>query len=159
MKILKFKFLSLFIMSSFLFLTACSDDDDNGASSTEQIVQSLSNNVKSGTWKITQFIDSGQNELSNFSAYTFTFGDNGVLTATNGQNTLVGTWSVTKSNSNDDDPNNDIDFNIFFNVDDSNPFEDLNDDWDILSQNTTKIELIDVSGGNGGTDRLTFEKN
>ena len=39
------------------------------------------------------------------------------------------------------------------------PFEDLNDDWDFISQSSTKIELIDVSGGNGGTDYLTFEKN
>ena len=29
-------------------------------------------------------------------------------------------------------------------------FEDLNDDWDFISQSSTKIELIDVSGGNGG---------
>jgi hypothetical protein len=36
--------------------------------------------------------------------------------------------------------------------------DDLSDDWDILSYSATKIELIDVSGGNGGTDYLTFEK-
>jgi hypothetical protein len=40
-----------------------------------------------------------------------------------------------------------------------NDFEDLNDDWDIISRSSTKIELIDISGGNGGTDYLTFEKN
>ena len=28
-----------------------------------------------------------------------------------------------------------------------------------ISQKYTKIELIDISGGNGGTDYLTFEKN
>ena len=39
-----------------------------------------------------------------------------------------------------------------------NDFEDLNDDWDIISQSSSKIELIDISGGNGGTDYLTFEK-
>lgn len=153
--------ISLFFLLSSLFFIACSDDDDdNGSSNNQQIIQSVNNNAKSGTWKITQFIDSGQDELSNFSGYTFTFGDNGVLTATNGQNTLTGTWSVTNSSdSNDDSPDNDVDFNIFFNVDDSNPFEDLNDDWDITSQNASKIELIDISGGNGGTDLLTFEKN
>jgi len=41
----------------------------------------------------------------------------------------------------------------------TNDFEDLNDDWDFISQSATKVELIDVSGGNGGTDYLTFEKN
>jgi hypothetical protein len=79
------------------------------------------------------------------------------LTATNGTNTFTGFWSVTSNNSNDDSPNNDLDFNILF----ASPanFEDLSDDWDIVSRTTTKIELIDVSGGNGGTDYLTFEKN
>jgi len=145
-------------MSS-LFFIACSDDDDNESSNNQQIIQSVNSNVKSGTWKITQFIDSGQDELTNFSGYNFTFGDNGVLTATNGQNTLTGTWSVTNSSSNDDSSDNNVDFNILFNVDDNSPFEDLNDDWDITSQNASKIELIDISGGNGGTDLLTFEKN
>jgi hypothetical protein len=54
-----------------------------------------------------------------------------------------------------DDSSDDLDFNIFFNV--ANDFEDLNDDWDIISQSSSKIELIDISGGNGGTDYLTFE--
>lgn len=55
----------------------------------------------------------------------------------------------------DDDSQDDLDFN--FNL--SNEFEDLSDDWDIISQSSTKIELIDVSGGNGGTDYLSFQKN
>jgi putative transposase len=38
-------------------------------------------------------------------------------------------------------------------------FDDLSDDWDIVSIDATTINLIDVSGGNGGTDRLTFKKN
>ena len=37
-------------------------------------------------------------------------------------------------------------------------FEELSDDWDITSSSNTKIDLIDVSGGNGGTDTLIFEK-
>ena len=74
---------------------------------------------------------------------------------------MTGTWSVTDdSNSSDDSSSDDdIDFNIFFPVPDSNDFEDLNDDWDIVTTTSTRIELIDIRGGNGGTDMLTFEKN
>jgi len=50
-----------------------------------------------------------------------------------------------------------MDFNLNFNV--TNNFQDLNDDWDFISQSETKIELIDISGGGGGTDYLTFVKN
>jgi hypothetical protein len=68
----------------------------------------------------------------------------------------VGTWSITDSNSNDDDSLDDLDFNINFTV--SNQLDDLSDDWDIISYTETEIKLIDVSGGNGGTDYLTLSK-
>jgi hypothetical protein len=51
----------------------------------------------------------------------------------------------------------DLDFNIAFTAPAN--FLELTYDWDIQSRTDTKIELIDVSGGNGGTDYLTFEKN
>ena len=38
------------------------------------------------------------------------------------------------------------------------PFDEFNDDWDIVSVLPTRIELRDVSGGGGGTDILIFEK-
>ncbi|MEZ5069461.1 MAG: hypothetical protein R2751_00485 [Bacteroidales bacterium] len=62
---------------------------------------------------------------------------------------------MDQSGSDDDSPE-DLHFHIFFSL--SNDFEDLNDDWEILSHSATKIELVDVSGGNGGTDYLTFTK-
>lgn len=112
--------------------------------------------MTSGTWKITLYNDSGTVKTSNFTGYNFTFGANNSLTASNSTNNYTGTWSVTDSNSNDDSLS-DLDFNIIF----ASPanFQDLSDDWDIISRTDTKIQLIDVSGGNGGTDYLTFEKN
>jgi len=69
----------------------------------------------------------------------------------------VGTWSVSTDDSNDDNPSNDLDFNIAF----GSPadFLDLTDDWDVTTYSSTTISLIDVSGGNGGTDVLIFTKN
>ena len=111
--------------------------------------------MQAGGWRITSFVDSGKDETSHFSGYTFTFGSNGILTSTNGSITHAGTWNITDSNSNDDSPE-DLDFNIAFN--NSNDFEDLTEDWQIVSQSSTRIELIHISGGNGGTDNLIFEK-
>jgi hypothetical protein len=133
-----------------------SDDDDNNddkpSSNTQAIVQS---NVQDGTWRITKFIDSSVNETNHFTGYIFTFNSSGVLNANNGTNNYDGTWSVT--NDIDDDSPDDLDFNINFNL--TNDFEDLNDDWDILSQTSAKIELIDVGDTAAETDYLTFEKN
>ncbi len=116
----------------------------------------IKSSIESGSWRITKFIDSGSDETSDFSGYNFTFSNSGGVVANNGSNSYNGTWSITDSNS-DDDSQDDLDFNLYFNL--TNNFEDLNDDWDFVSHSSTKIELIDVSGGNGGTDYLTFEKN
>tara|TARA_R100001369_G_scaffold64735_5_gene91958 strand:+ start:7140 stop:7688 length:549 start_codon:yes stop_codon:yes gene_type:complete len=140
-------------MITLLFLISCSKDDDNSGNNTKATVE---NNVQNGTWRITKFIDSGKDEINHFTGYNFTFQSSGVLNANNGTNNYDGTWSITDSNSNDDSKD-DLDFNINYNL--TNDFEDLNDDWDFISQSATKIELIHISGGNGGTDYLTFEKN
>jgi hypothetical protein len=132
-------------------MASCNSDDDstNSPSAVENI-------VKTGTWKITLFEDSGSNETALFSGYDFVFDANGTLTATSGANLFVGKWSVTDGKSNDDS-SDDMHFNITFNV--NNSFEDLTDDWHFISYSASKIELIDVSGGSGGTDYLTFERN
>ena len=135
---------------------SCDKDDDNNEPQNTTI-QQTQNTVQSGSWKITYYLDSDQNETNHFTGYTFTFNENGSLVAINGSTTITGTWSVTDSNSNDDDGgSSDTDFNIFF----ASPpdFEELSDDWDIISVTNSKIQLTDVSGGNGGTDFLTFEK-
>ena len=155
--------LGLLLMLSFSLMSSmCSNDDDGGSPNDNSLeIAEIVTIAQSGTWRITNFNDSGQNETSDFNGYDFSFNADGSLVATNGSNSLTGTWSVTDdSNSSDDSSSDDdIDFNIFFPVPESNDFEDLNDDWDIVSTSSTRIELMDVSGGNGGTDMLTFEKN
>ena len=37
------------------------------------------------------------------------------------------------------------------------PFNELNDNWDVLNASMEVIELEDVSGGNTGSDYLTFD--
>ncbi len=135
-------------------ISSCSSDDDNSTSNTLQDI--IEETIQAGNWRVTKFIDSGDDETSNFSGYTFTFNSDSTLLATNGTNTHNGTWSITDSNSGDDSLD-DLHFNIFFTTPDD--FEELTDDWDVLSRTNSKIELIDISGGNGGTDFLTFEKN
>jgi hypothetical protein len=139
------------ILASLLGFSSCKKDDN----STLSTITEVSSAVSSGTWRITYFMDSGTNKTNLFTGYAFTFNSNGSISAVNGLTIINGTWSVT--NSSDDDNTNDIDFNILFTTPAS--FEDLSDDWDILEATNAKIKLVDVSGGNGGTDYLTFEKN
>jgi len=147
------RIMAMALLSGSLATASCTKEDNPTDS---QIIEEVQSNAGTGVWRVSRFIDSWNDETNHFHGYSFTFNTNGVLTATNGVNIYNGTWSITDSNSNDDNLN-DLDFNIFFNL--TNDFEDLNDDWGIITQSTSKIELTDVSGGNGGTDYLTFEKN
>lgn len=153
----KIKLISAFM---FLFIVAivssCSDEDDKTVNNSVDPTPVI-NIVNNGTWRVTLYEDSSVDETSNFTGYNFSFGAGNVLTATNGTNTYLGTWSVTSDNSLDDSPSNDLDFNIAF----STPanFAELTEDWNIISYTSTKIQLIHVSGGGGGTDYITFEKN
>ena len=144
----------LFLFTGILMISlisACSKDDGN--SSIKNIVI---NTVSAGTWKITYFFDNNTEETSKFSGYDFTFGSNNVLSASNVSNTYTGSWSITNNNSTDDSLD-DVDFIILF----ASPanFEDLSEDWEILSRTESEIELKHVSGGGGGTDLLTFVMN
>ncbi len=142
----------ILMLGSFMLLPSCTNgsSDDNNTNNTP-----IQNQVQTGNWKITEFIDSGKDETNHFTGYIFTFAANGTLTATNGNNIQTGTWAVTDSNSQDDSPGS-PDFVIQFNV--TNDFSDLNEDWTIIAKTDTRIELKHVSGGKGGTDFLTIEK-
>ena len=150
------KKVTIYALLGFLFFlntaSMCSSDDSSSLNNQSDLI----NTATSGTWKIILYNDSGVVKTSNFAGYNFTFNSNGVLSAVGVDLTIDGTWSVTDTNSSDDSID-DLDFNIFF----TSPvnFAELSDDWDIVSKTATKIELIDISGGNGGTDYLTFEKN
>lgn len=133
-------------------ISSCTKDDNNVS-----IKNSIVSTVSAGTWKISYYFDSDKEVTSSFSGYNFTFGSNDVLSASNGASTYAGSWSIMNNNSNDDDSLDDVDFLISF----ASPasFAELSEDWEILSRTASKIELKHVSGGNGGTDLLTFEKN
>ena len=146
-------FMFLFIVS---IVSSCSDEDDSTVNNSVDPTPVI-NVVNNGTWRVTLYEDSGVDETSNFTGYNFSFGAENILSATNGTNTYSGTWSVTSDNSLDDSPSNDLDFNIAFSAPAN--FADLTDDWNIISYTATRIQLIHVSGGGGGTDYITFEKN
>jgi hypothetical protein len=145
------------LVLSLSLIVSCSTNEDDSPNNAVQIEQ-LENTAETGTWRVTNLVDSGEDETNDFNGYDFTFSENGTVTATNGTTTYNGTWSVTSDDS-DDDNDSDVEFNLFFPVPDTDNFEDLNDDWDIVSYSDTVINLIDISGGNGSTDVLTFERN
>lgn len=143
-------------------LGSCSSNDDNdntggldgsggsGVNVNEQINE-LNVIMTSGSWIVTFYFDTDQEETNNYRTFAFVFNPQGSINASNGVETNNGTWSVTPDSS-----NNDIDFNINF----SSPpdFAELSDDWEVILYTNNKLELRDVSSDNVGTDLLTFER-
>ncbi|QBA64758.1 hypothetical protein [Muriicola soli] len=149
------------LISLAIVLSSCSsDNNDEEMQTSSQSVEAVSNLVVSGSWTITSYVDSGTDETSDYSGYSFSFNTDGSLEAVNGTTVITGSWSVTNDDNSDDDDYDsmdDVDFNIFFSAPPA--FEELTDDWDIASRSSNRIELIDISGGDGSTDTLVFEKN
>ncbi|WP_175017407.1 hypothetical protein [Rasiella rasia] len=102
--------------------------------------------LEDGTWFVQLYTDDGDDETGDYNGYTIDFQNSGAVVATNGSNTNNGTWQVLSAG-------NKLDLN-FSGV----PFDEFNDDWDVIMTSETRVELRDVSGGNGGTDVLIFEK-
>ncbi|MFZ7143837.1 MAG: hypothetical protein ACO1G6_00725 [Bacteroidota bacterium] len=139
--IIKSAFLILMITLGF---SACKKDDNSSNS-----VAAMNSTLQQGSWRITSFIDSGNNETSHYSNYSFQFGSGGTVSATNSGGTVSGTWS----NGNDDSQ-----VKLVLNFNSIDPFSELNEDWHVTQQSSTIIKLEHISGGNGGIDYLTFEK-
>jgi len=129
-----------------IVLNSCdksNDPADPGDSTASTLIQL-------GTWKVTLFNDSGNDETSNFLGYNFTFTSNGTVTAVKNATTVNGVWDTGVDNNQN---------KFVLNFGTTNPFDELNEDWGILELAPDKIRFQHVSGGNGGTDLLTFEKN
>jgi hypothetical protein len=124
-------------------LAACDDNSSNSNGG---------NNVTpaAGDWKVTYFFDK-QDETSNYAGYTFTFGANGSLLATNGSQTWNGTWLTGYDDSTDK-------FLIDFGGTVPSALSELEEDWRILKIEDNSMHFEHTSGGNGDTDVLKFSK-
>ena len=130
--------LSVAILFSSLVIISCSKEH----------ITNVASYVTKGTWRVTLYQENGVSKLYYFSNYDFIF-SNSTVTATRNASTVTGTFSTKY----DDSKNK-----LVLNFGNTSPFNQLNDDWEILEESATKIRMQDVSGGNGGTDLLTLEK-
>lgn len=130
------------------FRTACSNNggDDNSGIDDSTLVQALT----TGDWYITNYFDD-VDETASFTDLIFNFAVDGTATANGAGMTTDGTWSTS---SGDETP---LELNLNFGV--TPPFDELEEDWDVLEVTNEIIRLKDISGGDGSTDFLTFERN
>ena len=148
---LRMMFMAIALLCMGLIIS-CSKDDETKVEEkiTAADMSEIKATVESGDWRITNYSDADNDDTTNYVGYSFTFNSDGTLGATDGNTAVSGAWSMTTSDVDE------LDFNIFF----TSPaiFVELADDWEIVKYSSAKIELKDVSGGDGTIDYLTFEK-
>ncbi|HMJ48274.1 MAG TPA: hypothetical protein VK498_13160 [Ferruginibacter sp.] len=135
------------IIATLGLLGSCKKADNSSNSISPTIV---TNTVISGSWRITYYWDTNHEETSSFSGYSFTFGNGNALIAVKGTSTITGTWTTGTDDSQT---------KLILSFSTPSSFMEISDDWHITEVTSTRIKLQDISGGNGGTDYLTFEKN
>jgi len=141
MKSIKMLLAVLPFLTLALFSCHKSDDNSNGGTNFTPA---------SGTWKVSYFFDK-QEETSNYSSFTFEFGSNGSMTATNGSQIWTGTWLTGF----DDNANK---FLMDFSGSVPSALSELEEDWRIIEVSENLMHFEHTSGGNGDTDVLKFKK-
>ena len=130
-----------------LGLTSCKKDEPSTSNIT---TSNVTTTVSAGTWRVTYYWDTNRDETANFNGFNFTFGTSNLVSASNSLLTINGTWSIA---------NDDSKIKLILAFTTNANFIEISDDWHVIERTDTKIRLQDISGGNGGTDYLTFEKN
>ena len=123
----------------------CDNDVNDGD------VMEIRNIMMGGDWIVARYKDDGMDETADFAGYDFSFSMENVVTVSTNQDPLFnGIWRVLRDS--------DGKLRFYLNLGEETPFVELTDDWDIVSVTADRIELKDISGGDGSVDNLVFEK-
>jgi hypothetical protein len=133
---------TLLILISLSF-ASCSKSDDSLPNAAD--TSSQKNEILGKTWTISSYIDKGKDETYHFSGYSFTFGENGIFTATVSGTNFTGSWNISSNQSGfDDSGNHSGNSNKFIITATGNDqMDELSDDFMIVSISSTEIILKD----------------
>lgn len=135
--------LGTLILGSLIFITGCKKDDNSSGGSSNP---NVSGNITSGSWRVSRFIESGDDHTADLSGYVFVFSSGGQLTATISGVRTDGTWSSDDSSH-----------KLKLNIGTTQPLSKLSDDWIVVMNSQTQIQLNDDNPAR--TDELHFIHN
>ena len=137
-----------------VLLTSCSDDDDGSPDLQDGIAVNSDDFI--GEWRVTRFIDDGDDDTDDLEDFTFEFRDNNDLIISNGSQSITASWSLSSDGRrltlNIDD--NDAD-----QIDPEDELEDLDDDpWVIVSLSDEVMNLLEFDDDDNDRDELRLAK-
>ncbi len=139
----------LLILFAVITVAACSSNDDSGDANTNEF-EDIKTTLPQGQWKVSTLIDGESDHTASFDSFVFTFNEDGTAIAQNDLFAENGTWAYDNSSSSSEE--------LVLQFSETTPFDEINDDWNIVSVSSSKIELSDISGGDGDIELLTFTK-
>ncbi|SRX75809.1 hypothetical protein [Aequorivita antarctica] len=139
----------ILILLAIIVFASCSSNDDSGNVNTNEF-EPIKTTLPQGEWMVSKLIDGQSDHTTDFESFIFNFSEDGTVAATNDLFTESGTWAYDNSSNSAE--------KLVLLFSETTPFDEINDDWDIVSVSNSKIELSDVSGGNGDVKLLTFTK-
>ena len=145
---------STLLLSSLLLLASCNKNNDDDHIDPDQAVSDIGTYIVVGDWEISSYKEADLDKTADYSAYTFTFNEDGVVSAFSTPEMLTGAWRLLIS----DDPDLHVHFDLLFGVADTHPFDGLNGDWDLVSYTDTKLSLKDANSSGTERDILVFTK-
>jgi hypothetical protein len=139
----------IFLLAAVIGLAACSKSND-----TTPVNPNITKTDKVAGigWTISYYSDSGKDETSDYSGYTFNFYTADVLEAVLGFTTYTGTWSIGDRSSNDDNSSNKLNISISGNK----QMDHLQHSWLIVKLTDTEIWLKDDNASSG--EELRFSR-
>lgn len=140
----------LLLLFSVLIMASCSSDDDAGDVVTNEF-ERISSVLPQGTWKVTTLIDGNENHTAAFESFIFTFNEEGSVIAENDLYSETGIWAYRTTAQEGEQ--------LVLAFNEVIPFDEINDDWKIVSVTNTKIELSDDDDNDlDDLDILVFTK-
>ncbi len=163
------KLAGLFLIS--LLVVSCESDDQSEFTNRYDSldVVSAQTSLGEGEWRVAEFRDDDDDddffETIDFDGYVFVFSENGVVTATFGEEVYTGTWKIELESDDDDDDDDDdfddddddeMEFELEFN-NANGALDEISEDWDVLEYSDTRIRIGD-DDDDDDDELLVFER-
>ena len=132
-----------------MIITSCKTEDDTGNlinSEFEQIKLILPQQQ----WKVDNLFINDAVHTDDFESFTFVFKEDGTVEGQNDLFTEMGTWVYKSSQENGEQ--------LILKFGGTPPFDEISKDWEIVSLNNMKIELVIEENSNENTQLLAFSK-
>lgn len=141
----KVLFAPILFVCTMLVLSSCTKEEIAGTLPEDDLLAGEvdAKQPAPGTYVVTKFIDTGDDETAQYNGYTFVFGANGSLTATFNGQTFNGFWDLNSAET-----------MMELSIGGTGALKDLDDDdWSVIRITNQRIKL-----SSPGPDKVIFTK-